>query len=134
VTIFGQSSGAAKVATLMAFPPARGLFHKVIMQRFSGGAHMRTGEEAAIDAILPHFGGKGGLTMEKQRKTAAELEEIVRCRIGAGDYLLTIHKSPALGWHATIHGRQEKEVHRCQIMADTIVAELSQYYAIDRDG
>jgi para-nitrobenzyl esterase len=47
VTIFGQSGGAAKVATLMAFPPARGLFHKAIMQSFSGGAHMRTGEEAA---------------------------------------------------------------------------------------
>jgi para-nitrobenzyl esterase len=47
VTIFGQSGGAAKVATLMAFPPARGLFHKAIMQSFSGGAHMRTQEEAA---------------------------------------------------------------------------------------
>jgi para-nitrobenzyl esterase len=47
VTIFGQSGGAAKVATLMAFPPARGLFHKAIMQSFSGGAHMRTAEEAA---------------------------------------------------------------------------------------
>jgi para-nitrobenzyl esterase len=47
VTIFGQSGGAAKVATLMAFPPARGLFHKAIMQSFSGGAHMRTNEEAA---------------------------------------------------------------------------------------
>jgi para-nitrobenzyl esterase len=47
VTIFGQSGGAAKVATLMAFPPARGLFHKAIMQSFSGGAHMRTSEEAA---------------------------------------------------------------------------------------
>jgi para-nitrobenzyl esterase len=47
VTIFGQSGGAAKVATLLAFPPARGLFHKAIMQSFSGGAHMRTTEEAA---------------------------------------------------------------------------------------
>jgi para-nitrobenzyl esterase len=47
VTVFGQSGGAAKVATLMAFPPARGLFHKAIMQSFSGGAHMRTAEEAA---------------------------------------------------------------------------------------
>jgi para-nitrobenzyl esterase len=46
VTIFGQSGGAAKVATLMAFPSARGLFHKAIMQSFSGGAHMRTNEEA----------------------------------------------------------------------------------------
>ncbi len=47
VTIFGQSGGAAKVATLMAFPPARGLFHKGIMESFSGGIHLRTPEEAA---------------------------------------------------------------------------------------
>jgi para-nitrobenzyl esterase len=47
VTIFGQSGGAAKVATLMAFPPAHDLFHKAIMQSFSGGAHMRTREAAA---------------------------------------------------------------------------------------
>jgi para-nitrobenzyl esterase len=32
VTIFGESGGAAKVATLMAMPGARGLFHKAIGQ------------------------------------------------------------------------------------------------------
>jgi para-nitrobenzyl esterase len=32
VTIFGQSGGGAKCATLMAMPAARGLFHKVITQ------------------------------------------------------------------------------------------------------
>jgi para-nitrobenzyl esterase len=36
VTIFGQSGGAGKVATLMAMPSARGLFHKAIAQ--SGAA------------------------------------------------------------------------------------------------
>lgn len=35
VTIFGQSGGAGKVATLMYAPSARGLFHRAIMQ--SGG-------------------------------------------------------------------------------------------------
>ena len=35
VTIFGQSGGAGKVATLMYAPSAKGLFHKAIMQ--SGG-------------------------------------------------------------------------------------------------
>jgi para-nitrobenzyl esterase len=30
VTIFGQSGGGAKCATLMAMPPARGLFHRVM--------------------------------------------------------------------------------------------------------
>jgi para-nitrobenzyl esterase len=32
VTIFGQSGGAAKVSTLMAMPPTRGLFHRAIVQ------------------------------------------------------------------------------------------------------
>jgi hypothetical protein len=69
--------------------------------------------------------------MDKQRKTAAELEEIVKQRIGAGSFLVTIHRNPETGWHATIYGRQPAEVHRCQVMADTIAAELSQHYALD---
>jgi hypothetical protein len=27
-----------------------------------------------------------------------------------------------------IHGRQSSEVHRCQVMADTIAVELCQHY------
>ena len=69
--------------------------------------------------------------MDKQRKTATELEEIVRQRIGAGDFRVTIHRNPETGWHATIYGRQPAEVHRCQVMADTIVVALSQHYELD---
>ena len=43
VTIFGQSGGGAKVATLMAMPSAKGLFHKAVNQ---SGA-FRTGSLAA---------------------------------------------------------------------------------------
>src|ERR1022692_699173 len=32
VTIFGQSGGGGKVSTLLAMPPARGLFHKAIVE------------------------------------------------------------------------------------------------------
>jgi para-nitrobenzyl esterase len=32
VTIFGQAGGGAKVSTLMAMPPTRGLFHRAIVQ------------------------------------------------------------------------------------------------------
>ena len=66
--------------------------------------------------------------MDKQKKTAAELEEIVKQRIGAGDFKVTVHSNPETGWHATIYGRQPSEVHRCQVMAENIVTELSQYY------
>ena len=36
VTIFGESGGGSKVSVLMAMPPARGLFHKAIIQSGSG--------------------------------------------------------------------------------------------------
>ena len=68
--------------------------------------------------------------MDKQQKTTAELEDIVKQRIGAGDFKVAVHRNPEVGWHATIYGRQPAEVHRCQVMADTITAELSQHYAL----
>jgi hypothetical protein len=67
-------------------------------------------------------------TVDKQEKTAAELEEIVKQRIGAGDFKVTVHANSEMGWHATIYGRQPAEVHRCQVMAETIVVELCQHY------
>ena len=54
-------------------------------------------------------------------------------RVGAGDFKVTVHRNPEVGWHATIYGRQSAEVHRCQLMADTIVTELSQYYELDTE-
>ena len=66
--------------------------------------------------------------MDKPKKTAAELEDILKQRIGAGDFKVTVHSSPETGWHATIYGRQPAEVHRCQVMADTLFTELSQHY------
>jgi hypothetical protein len=69
--------------------------------------------------------------MDKQKKTATQLEEILRARMSAGDFRVTVHPNPeAAGWHATIFGRQSAEVHRCQLMADTIVTELCQYYEL----
>jgi hypothetical protein len=40
--------------------------------------------------------------MDKQKKTAAELEDIVKQRIGAGDFKVAVHHNPEVGWHATI--------------------------------
>ena len=68
--------------------------------------------------------------MDKQKKTAAELEELIKVRMGAGDFRVTVHPSQEFGWHATIYGRQAAEVERCQTMADTIVAELCQHFAL----
>lgn len=45
VTIFGQSGGGAKVATLLTIPSAKGLFHKAIVQSGAPGGVMRTGSD-----------------------------------------------------------------------------------------
>ena len=66
--------------------------------------------------------------MDKQTKTASELEDLVKTRIGAGDFRVTVHRDPGAGWHATIYGNQPPEVHRCQTMADAITPELCRHY------
>src|SRR5262249_55574039 len=59
VTIFGQSGGAGKVSTLMAMAPAKGLFHRAIIQ--SGAALRGTAKDAAsksAEAFLAKVGAK----------------------------------------------------------------------------
>ncbi|GAB2922712.1 carboxylesterase/lipase family protein [Paraburkholderia jirisanensis] len=50
VTLFGQSGGAAKVAAMMDFPAAQGLFHKAVIESCSGGIHLESRDEAARQA------------------------------------------------------------------------------------
>ena len=57
MTIFGESGGGAKVSVLMAMPPAKGLFHKAIIQ--SGPAvQMANREDGTRTArqMLEHLG------------------------------------------------------------------------------
>jgi len=53
VTIFGQSGGGAKVATMMAMPAAKGLFHRAIIQSgtYARNAHL---EAMSADAATKH--------------------------------------------------------------------------------
>jgi para-nitrobenzyl esterase len=57
VTLWGQSGGAAKAATLMATPMARGLFHRVIMQ--SGTAITQPTEAIANVNTMRYLGALG---------------------------------------------------------------------------
>ena len=67
VTIFGQSGGGRKVATLMSMPSARGLFHRAIIE---SGAVLRliTPEDAATttELLLAELGLKKGQVRELQ--------------------------------------------------------------------
>ena len=61
VTIAGQSGGGRKVATLMAMPAARGLFHRAIIE--SGALLRLTTHEDAVkqtDLLLAELGLKAG--------------------------------------------------------------------------
>jgi para-nitrobenzyl esterase len=67
VTIFGQSGGGRKVATLMAMPGAQGLYHRAIIE--SGAVLRLTPPEQAIHAtelLLAELGLKPGQARELQ--------------------------------------------------------------------
>ena len=67
VTIFGQSGGGRKVATLMAMPDAKGLFHRAVIE--SGAVLRLTTHEDAVrqtDLLLAELGLKRGQARELQ--------------------------------------------------------------------
>jgi para-nitrobenzyl esterase len=78
VTIFGQSGGGRKVATLMAMPSARGLFHRAIIE---SGAVLRlvAPEDAAqtTELLLAEIG--------LQKNRARELQNVPMAKLLAAD-------------------------------------------------
>jgi para-nitrobenzyl esterase len=103
VTIFGQSGGAHKVASLLAMPAAEGLFHRAVMIS-PPGAEAKTPEEgsAAARRLLDALG-----------LGEARLDELaslpVQRVIDAGDELLRSFSGDplraVLAWWPTIDGR-----------------------------
>src|ERR1039458_8737596 len=74
VTIFGQSGGGAKISTLLAMPPAKGLFHRAIVE--SGSMlHVSTTTEATERAksLLKALGLSEGQVDELQKIPAEKL-------------------------------------------------------------
>lgn len=79
VTVFGESGGAMKVATLLAMPRAKGLFHRGICQAgvFARGSHFAPLTRAAADqasrTLLRRLGAKG----EVRSVEAARMADII---------------------------------------------------------
>jgi para-nitrobenzyl esterase len=74
VTIFGQSGGGRKVATLMSMPGAKGLFHRAIIE--SGAVLRLTTHEDAVrytDLLLGELGLKAGQVEALQSVPMARL-------------------------------------------------------------
>jgi para-nitrobenzyl esterase len=68
VTIFGQSGGGSKVSTLLAIPPAKGLFHKAIIESGSAlkGIH-REDASKTTERILAKLGLQANQVDELQK-------------------------------------------------------------------
>jgi para-nitrobenzyl esterase len=74
VTIFGQSGGGRKVATLMAMPSAKGLFHRAIIE--SGAVLRLTTKDDAVQAtelLLAELGFAKGQARDLQNVPMAQL-------------------------------------------------------------
>lgn len=76
VTLFGQSGGAAKVAAMMDFPAARGLFHKAVIESCSGGIHLESQDEAAKQAY--QLGAHLGIAdLDPLKLQAVPMEQLI---------------------------------------------------------
>ena len=71
VTIFGQSGGGAKCATLMAMPPAHGLFHRVMTM---SGQQVTAAPESIATARSRDFLAKLGLSQVSGDKLRSALD------------------------------------------------------------
>jgi para-nitrobenzyl esterase len=93
VTIFGQSGGGGKVGVLMAMPPAKGLFHRAIMQSgsFPGAATME-GSAIMAEKLLKEFNLDASqvdklheVPFDQLQKAAAKLEPFPASTTGIMD-------------------------------------------------
>ena len=71
--------------------------------------------------------------MEKRQRSAGELEGELRVRLGGEKYRLVVQRSPAVGWHATVHSCGRDDLHRLQAQADKVALELAQHYELAED-
>ena len=85
VTVFGQSGGGAKIATLMAMPEAKGLFHKAITmsgQQVTASGPLNARKRA--DAFLAKLGTDPATVSQEQIVTALSATDPI---LGGGVYM-----------------------------------------------
>ncbi len=80
VMIFGESAGAFAVASLLAVPEARGLFHRALLQ--SGAAHpLGMNPEAALRARERFFQALGLPKADPQALRRMEMEKLIEAQV-----------------------------------------------------
>jgi para-nitrobenzyl esterase len=80
VTIYGQSGGGGKVSTLLAMPPAKGLFHRAIIQ--SGAALKGQTTEAANTSAKNFMARLGAKSVDEM--AAMPMEKLIQAAIAQG--------------------------------------------------
>ncbi len=84
VTVFGQSGGGRKVATLLAMPSAKGLFHRAIIQ---SGATLRLVERDQATRVATELLS----TLEIDRSRARDLQQVPLDRLMSA-YFATVRR------------------------------------------
>ncbi len=102
VTIFGQSGGAGKVATLMYAPSAKGLFHKAIMQ--SGGKPNFRDQEQTSKIGLALLDVLGLSKLEVDKLTEIPHDELLAAGNKAIDKVRGEAQGLRLGWAPVLDG------------------------------
>jgi para-nitrobenzyl esterase len=101
VTIFGQSGGGRKVATLLTMPDAKGLFHRAIIQ---SGATLRLVEREQADRVARALLGNLGIAPSRAR----ELQQLPLERIMSA-YFRTVRDMDVdqmtMGFSPAVDGR-----------------------------
>ncbi|QIG80804.1 carboxylesterase/lipase family protein [Stakelama tenebrarum] len=90
VTIFGESGGGAKVSTLLAMPPAQGLFHKAIIQ--SGARLTGVARDDAAD-----LGAKFLAQLELAPENVHRIQELPLSAIMAAEKAVMAGAIPGMG-------------------------------------
>jgi hypothetical protein len=67
--------------------------------------------------------------IEKQKKTARELADMIGQRLNIGGMFVVVHKDPAYGWHPTVMTKPAAAI-GCQMRAEEIAKELRAEYEL----
>jgi para-nitrobenzyl esterase len=100
VTIYGQSGGAGKVSTLLAMPPAKGLFHRAIIQ--SGAALKGVSIDAATASAKNFMARVGAKTVDEM--AAMPMEKLIAAAIAPASPGAPVSFSPVLEGKTLLDG------------------------------
>ena len=96
VTIFGESGGGGKVSALMAMPPAKGLFHRAIVE---SGSELRLSSRQEADKSARKF-------LELLHVPPHRVDDLLK--IPKEQFIATLHSVPEgseVGWSPVVDGR-----------------------------